>query len=572
MYPKNYHLDVQKLGWYAATVLSAIGAPKALMTGGEVQASEMPQQVADLLERAGQDYDFINDLCRSIMAFDGKENGLSKKELELFTKLHDINFNVVGCLYPRQQHDWLRNLRGRPKNRLEPSMGISYQLSSDGSSLLVFINDVHAAQIFNNYLRKTGTFMGITSWHTPGLADMTDLCQNFPNISETTAAYFKAYLEVDEGAPSTSSRLAKTIQEQFDNESIFMAGYLLSETSGDASLSMSEEGLKKRLEVLLLIDILRKDFNHNLHQAIQTLRTLRPIGFRNIFAFLHYFVNPSKYSRPSNQLVPGRLSEPLPSTLETVFIGSLSSSFRADPTFIPFAVENAATGSVRPLLFGIEERNFYFKTNFERGRAYKTTDASMVCVDRFEKNGKEYAIYATASHVINKDVAPNGFLVYHGRGLNGAVTLVAAEVASDRSLTPIKLASQPANSDFIFTMAGQIQIGSNPKWTDTYSSDEGGMTRYENASSSPGDIILFRGLNVPSDSGGAIIDPNGELIGIILGGDMQLTVAGFANMAELANAVADFKKELDKIKPRIEPEDPDAGYERKPRVKVYNFD
>lgn len=256
-------------------------------------------------------------------------------------------------------------------------------------------------------------------------------------------------------------------------------------------------------------------------------KMLDMLGRKKIESLLYYFVNPTIFPHPTEEIVPGEL------VFEYVeYVGRLADNFEADKKYIPEMVRIPASYCVRP----------FCPPGYENEIV-----GSMVCVGRLDAGSVEYNIYVTASHVIDRRTLPDYYILYDGGGLSGNVSLVAIPSSRDqRYKRPLQLADRYSTERFFFTVDGSgiIRIGSDPRYTDRYSSGDDGMTGYSGARSDPGEIMLFRGLNTPNDSGGAVVNREGKLVGIILGGDGKLTVAAYANMEALSKAIESFKDTL----------------------------
>lgn len=260
-------------------------------------------------------------------------------------------------------------------------------------------------------------------------------------------------------------------------------------------------------------------------------KMLDMLGRKKIESLLYYFVNPTIFPQPTEEIVPGEL------VFEDVeYVGSLADNFEADKKYIPEMVRILASYCVRPFCPPSENEIV----------------ESMVCVGRLDAGSVEYNIYVTASHVIDRRTLPDYYILYDGGGLSGNVSLVAIPSSRDqRYKRPLQLADGYSTERFFFTVDGSgiIRIGSDPRYTDRYSSGDDGMTGYSGARSGPGEIMLFRGLNTPNDSGGAVVNREGKLVGIILGGDRKLTVAAYANMEALSKAIESFKDVILRLAP-----------------------
>lgn len=577
--PSSFKIATGSLGPLTKEVFSGMGCDKELLAKDYISSEELPPEVARLVEHMayGKDvdktdvYSPLNRFCKGLCSADGNESNFSEEEMELFKKLSSADFRFVSCNF-RTDSEWksygeqqLKSFKrqatglGLFANAMK-KVGLSYEITAD-RSISLYISDRTKAEEFDDFLDATDPFgkhnellMQIFSF--PGFNYSDNICNNLVSIDERLVGLFETYKATKEDHSQNKEfiGLLTDIQEQYDNETIFKAAFALNLTTNISDKSYDDLGGRIDLN-LLTIDEMRTlrsalKFTELLSEATGIDKTslsddiakYKDIGFENAAAFLHYFVNPNKFPAPEKEILPGELPSPFEETLTTAFIEKLCHLFQRDIEFIPAEVLEAMNTAVQPVMYGVKA------DGKDVGHFYRSINGSMVCLDTFEKDGQMFGIYATASHVINKDLKPKGFEIYNGGNIGNAVSLVAIPLSDeDAKIIPVKTGAPPSSNDAIFIASKNGEkdrhlIGSDPKFTDSYST--GGMTPYKNAEDSPNEIMLFRGLAIPGDSGGAILNEKGELVGIVLGGDQKLTVAGYADMAKLSQASNEFKQQI----------------------------
>ncbi len=552
MPPGVYKIDIAQLNPSAIDLLTKLGCPRERLESGVINADELPDILSDLLNNYLPSHRALNAVCDFVVSSDGDKSSFSEKDEALLKKLHGLDFHFVSCAFFRH-----KELNRKVNSDGLERIGVGYEMLSDTSAVF-YLKDEALAREYVAFSNANGFYSDHLYFlsdilRTGGVVDTS--CHRFPEDGDWTLQRFTNYHKtmMENSGDEEAQKLIEEIKSRSDHQTIRETVYACNMASMITDYYFSNErGIKEpRIvdinafsleELRILNDALQlaasisERTGKEPGEVIRELYKYKGVGFGNALLFLHYFVNPDRYPKPDGaELLPGQLPKPLPEKLEAGFIEQLSVIFQPDSEFIP---EKAllAGGSVRALLHGVKQEKFF-----------RSIDGSMVCVDTYELDGKRYGIFATASHVMNGELAPQGFEVYKGPDLSREVSLISMPLGSQNPPSPIKIAGEPADPGFVFTLNNHgrgIQIGSDPRYIRSYSSRSDGMDGYSAGAAVRDNIILFRGLNVPRDSGGAIVNAGGELIGIILGGDMKLTVAGYANMKELSNAVQTFKEQL----------------------------
>lgn len=264
---------------------------------------------------------------------------------------------------------------------------------------------------------------------------------------------------------------------------------------------------------------------------------------------MHFFVNPKLYRR--SDITPVKPGDKRLAYAYKHYRKHLIPHKSA----VPASVRSKSNGVIE-----VEIKKTFYKRDDEfgdvRSKHKLKAKGSMVCVGHQKVGKEEYAIFATAIHLLSKAgvSAKEEDAIKYSLNLNNHIQLIAVPLKQfNTNPSPLAIASgNRSKQGFIYTLSGvardedsKIGLGSDPKYVRSFTTEHE-TTSYNGASKQFNQYMLFRGANKPKDSGGAVVDAHGNLIGIILAGDKLFTVAAYADMQELNAGIRKFKAKMKK--------------------------
>lgn len=531
-----YQVKKSYLSEEALTLLTSLGVSSEQIEGGKIDLESIPPSGREIakdifmlsfLSEGDVRYDekIINYSCAELNRFsrffvsvDGNSKDFSKKDVEVFLQLKKADFKFVNYGPPTE------NSPNFSTSTLE-KIGIKSMELSD-KSIVFYVSDQDLFGSYDKYRTAILCDGGTSCASLDRIAFVDGGILNEVVDQGLSAEQVEKYVEYRAGLDKKINRKTKTplmrrIEGDLKNLGVSKDEFVAAVSCGMKTSGVPEENLNNfvitrdlrafedgHLEVLgdalALAKVLKAKTLADFENIVTTYADL---GYKKTQAALHYFVNPNLYPAPKGDggLERGQISE-----LEWVRLRLL---FSPDLSGIPRGVQGA-TACVTPL-------------NLEQEYAGWDNEgtASMVCLEIVDDGGRKYAIYATAEHVSSK--VPKE---YQNRIVADDVALVAIPIESDEEAPKaIKIGKDLNSSDkFIYTVNGrdEYEVGSDFEYT-----DDGGK-------------LEFRALNQPGDSGGAVVDRSGRLVGLVLAGDKRLTVRAFSDMNLLKESLESFKYEL----------------------------